>query len=1096
MIPNPEQTTRLDAPLKKWLPANYETLLVVLILIAAVVSRFYDLGARAMSHDEINHVVPTYSLYTGRGYVFDPMSHGPLQFHLIALSYALFGDNDFTTRIPAALFGVGTIAVGLLLFRRYLGRAGALVAGLLLLISPFMLFYARYARNEIFIVMWAMLLIYSVLRYLERGETWTLYLFVIANALHFTDKATAYMFAGGIFIFLFFYFVDRVARRAWSARGLRAVFLSGLAAAIVLLSAALLIYLKAKDAASAAALLKGLVEPEPLSTAVLVVVGALAVFGLTGLVASAVSAVRGLGWGGLRSERALDLLMLLGTLILPLLTAIPIKLVVNPLLEKLGKPAVDLFGFSFISAGWIGLFVLLLLAAGAALGLWWFGKKWLFLAAVFYLPTVLLYTTFFTNPSGLPSGFVGLLTYWLEQHGEGRGGQPYFYYALVEVPMYEYLPALGTLAAALAASFGRLWRSEPGKPFQPVATLEGSEQPVPIAALTVYWSLFSLAIFTYAGERMPWLTIHIALPMILATAWVTGWLIETRPWVRLAGWDWRQYTRAGMLALFLLLALATGRTAFKAAYVNYDYPFEYMVYAHGTPDPKALYEQIEEISYRTTGTTDLVVAYDNWVRYPYWWYLRRYSNKMDFDTNPSRDARRALIIAIGTQNEVKLAPVVQENYVKMDGMRLWWQNQDYWSLKWDTIASERRSDLAAKYAALGQEVPEMNVFGYLKFAWRHIEPFFTDRATQRAVWQIWFNRDFRQWGELRGTPNSYTLRDWGVAERMKIYIRKDLTAVLWPYGAEAVTLPEPVDPYAAITLPATPDRIFGAPGSGPGYFLAPRQIAVAPDGSLYIADSLNHRIQHIALDGEVLQVWGRYASVAAGAAPGGTFNEPWGVAVGPDGSVYVADTWNYRIQKFTSDGRFVTMWASYPSNGVEVGFYGPRGLAVDPRGRVFVADTGNKKIVVFDATGAYLTEIGLPGMLLGQFNEPAAIALDDFGNLYVTDTWNQRLQVFAPDASGLVYTPLAAWPVQGWYGQAPENKPFVAVGRGGSVFVTDPELCRLIEFSPAGDPVHVWDGCSAGAYQLPSGIASDGAGGLWVSDAANGTLVHLVLNEP
>ena len=122
-----------------------------------------------------------------------------------------------------------------------------------------------------------------------------------------------------------------------------------------------------------------------------------------------------------------------------------------------------------------------------------------------------------------------------------------------------------------------------------------------MAALLVFWSVSSLALFTYAGEKMPWLTIHIAMPMILAAAWGFGWMIESVPWGRLAAWGVRNYVRVAVLAFFGLLALVTARTAFKAAYINYDYPFEYLVYAHGTPYPKALFNQIEELSLRTTG---------------------------------------------------------------------------------------------------------------------------------------------------------------------------------------------------------------------------------------------------------------------------------------------------------------------------------------------------------------------------------------------------------------------------------------------------------------------------------------------------------------
>ena len=678
------------------------------------------------------------------------------------------------------------------------------------------------------------------------------------------------------------------------------------------------------------------------------------------------------------------------------------------------------------------------------------------------------------------------------------GGQPLYYYALLLIPVYEFLPALGTLAATWIASRKKLWQSQSGQPFSralPGMVSEESESqpPVPVAALLVYWSVFSLAIFTYAGEKMPWLTIHLALPMILAAAWALGWMIETIPWGRLAAWGKRNYVHAAALAFFCLLGLITGRTAFKAAYINYDYPFEFLVYAHAAPYPEALYTQIEELSLRTTGGTDMVVAYDNFVRYPYWWYMRRYTGKIDFDLNPTREVRNALVIAVGDDKISKLEPVVRDNYFESNYMRLWWPTMDYWSLKWSAIASERSAALISSGTAETEPAP-MNVFSYLEYAWPHIRPFFTDPAVRKAIWQIWFNRDYTGWAALRGS-DAYTLTNWGTAERMRFYIRKDIASKLWPYGTTAQPIAQPSDPYAGITTTVTPDRLLGQPGEAAGQFQAPRAIALAPDGSLYVADSLNNRIQHLSPDGTVLQVWGTRADAAQGSAPGGTFNEPWGVAVAPDGSVYVADTWNYRIQKFTSDGQFLLMWGTGPALGQDQ-FYGPRGLAVDSQGRLFVADTGNKRIVIYDPDGNYLSEFGLPGMSLGQLDEPVDIAVDPSGIVYVTDTWNQRVQVFVPDDAELVYTASAEWLVEGWYGNGLENKPFITVDADGIVSVTDPEQCRVISLNSDGKPVHVWDGCAAGAFQLPIGIVSDGSGGLWVTDAASGRLVHFKTQSP
>src|SRR5512141_3064442 len=173
----------LEKPLSSFFPKlSVETLLVAAILLAAVFTRFINVDARVMSHDETNHVVPAYSLYKGLGYAYDPVTHGPLQFHLLALSYFLMGDSDFSARVPAVLFSIATVAMALFGFRRYLGRSGAIIAGVLMLISPYMLFYGRYTRNEAFGGLWTVLMLFGALRYLEKGEKSTLYFLTVVMA--------------------------------------------------------------------------------------------------------------------------------------------------------------------------------------------------------------------------------------------------------------------------------------------------------------------------------------------------------------------------------------------------------------------------------------------------------------------------------------------------------------------------------------------------------------------------------------------------------------------------------------------------------------------------------------------------------------------------------------------------------------------------------------------------------------------------------------------------------------------------------------------------------------------------------------------------
>lgn len=1057
VLSNEENQSLLDMPLNKRIPWNLETLLVIIIIAVTLVSRFYDLGARVMSHDEVNHVIPSYDFYQGLGYRYDPLSHGPLQFHLITLSYFIFGDGDFSSRIPAAVFSVATVVIALLAFRRYLGKIGALAAGVMFMISPYMLFYGRYQRNEAFIVVWGMLTIYAILRYLEKGETWVLFLFTAINAFHFIDKATSYIFAAQQLIFLAAYFFDRLTRKEWSSIKLRQTFILAVAGMIILLASAAGLYLALK--------------PESIN-----LIGLLAALGILGLIAgvfAGVVVVKGIGWAGVRSERTFDLLMLLGTLILPLLAALPITLAgLNPL--DYTTPAI-------IRAA-IVIGVLTLIAIG--LGIWWGKKQWLLHAFLFYSIFAVLYSTFFTNPQGIAVGFMGALGYWMEQQGVNRGGQPFYYYALFQIPLYEFLPAFGMLIALVVAWGKGLWQAVPSLPFVSGSAKGPDEQPVPTLALIIFWFISSLLAFSYAGEKMPWLTIHIAMPLILSAGWAVGWLFQWGKGLEFQAWGWRQTLRTITLGLLLILAVLTVRTSFRAAYTYYDYPLEYLVYAHAADGPKILLSEIERISQRTTGGLDIVVAYDNNVRYPYWWYMRHYPNRIDFATEPSRDLQRAAVIVVSEENYGKIASVVRDNYIQFDFMRMWWPNQDYWSLKWDNIESERNAEV-------GLDASPMSAGEYLVRVWGHISPFFTDAKVRSAIWQIWFNRDYTEYALLKNSK-AFTLENWNTTSRMRAYIRKDVASLVWGFQTSNTEV-SVSDPYEAIKQQINPDQVIGQTGSEPVQFQAPRSIALAADGSIYVADSRNNRIQHISANGVLIDSWGSYGDIAQGNAPGGSFNEPWGVAVAPNGNVYVVDTWNYRVQKFSADGKFLSMWGSNGFAESPVAFYGPRGVAVAPNGNVFVVDTGNKRIVVYDAQDNYITQFGVSGMDNGQLDEPVGIALDDQGLVYITDTWNSRIQVFSPDSTGLVYNSVNTWDVNAWYGQSLENKPFIAVDKNQNIFISDPEGCRVIEFTSAGTPVRTWGDCgfAQNQFSLPVGLAVDKSGGLWVSDAGeNNRLLH------
>jgi predicted membrane-bound mannosyltransferase/DNA-binding beta-propeller fold protein YncE len=1147
------------------------TLLVALIIALAIISRFALLGERVMSHDEINHVVPSYELSQGKGYVHSPITHGPFQFHIVALTYFLFGDNDTTSRIPAALFSVASVLFVLIAFPRYLGRSGALIAGALFTISPFMMFYGRYTRNEAFIELIGVVLLYGLLRYLEKGDALGMTLVTLATGMHFIVKETAFIYTAQALIFLFLVFLIEVRGAMQGRPGIYNRFLTFMAVALlaIILTLGIGIIKARQEKAAMANPVPTANQPEqteasagptsyeanPLLVPELIVIAIAGISGLAGIWTIS----KGMGWDAIKQLRSFSLLLLIGTLIFPMLSPFPVRM--------LGWDPLDYSSTASILR--TGAFVLLFLCIATAIGLWWNPVLWRKNAFIFYAMFTVFYTTFFTNPNGLLTGMVGSLGYWLSQQSFERGTQPLYYYALIQMPVYEFLACFGTLLAAYFGirnhcmytypnvspalssireqihpnTFGveadgvrsSEWNhtDDPSREFsnvQPIAetaVCNSISRPVPVLALLLFWSLTSLVAYSLAGERMPWLTVHIALPCLLASGWGLGYLIDTTHWCRI----WRMeslltilllpvfvaglsnlfrtlsgdigpfqgnsleqlqvtsrfllsvatiaVTTAGLtyllrhwltndvLRLFTTLlvvvfAVLTARAAYRASFIYYDYAYEYLVYAHAAPAPKEALQLVETISHQTVGEKALRIAYGGDALYPYWWYLRDYPNSHYFGTEPTRELRDTPVIIAGDDLFEKMTPIVRDDYIQFDYMRLWWPNENYMNLTWERV-------------------------------WEVI----TNPQMRSAIWQIWLNRDYRSYATLTGQTTQFAPETWHPSERMRLYIRKDTAAKTWSISvALAAIETKQVDPYEKQMADFQPLHVIGSAGTQPGQFQSPRGIKIASDGSMYIADSRNHRIQHLAPDGSVLAVWGSFADVSQGEAPGGTFNEPWDVAIGNDGSIYVADTWNHRIQKFTASGSFLKTWGYFGQGEQPDAFWGPRGLAVDAQGRVFVVDTGNKRVVVFDAGGSYITQFGSAGFGPGQLDEPVGISIDPQGNVYVTDTWNQRVQVFSPtNAKTNEFLFSHMWDVDGWVGQSLENKPYIAFHPvTGTVLITDPEGPRVLEFSNTGVFHRGWGTLTTNTNDRPeliNGIAVDHTGAIWITDAVNCMIYQL-----
>jgi uncharacterized protein (TIGR03663 family) len=1001
LAPEPQKDSFLKRPISSWLHLNGWMLVAALILAAAVVTRLWDLGSRSYNHDEAIHAWESWKLYTGQGYIHNPTYHGPFLYHATAFIYFLFGHNDYTGRLAAALFGIATVGL-ILCLRRWLGSKGALVAAGLAVISPSLMYYGRFVRHDAFSVVFTLVMLLGILNYLEKREDKYLYLVVLGQALYFSNMETAF-----IQTFVFWTFLAGLFLYQWLARPSRP-------------------------------------------------------------------------W---REIPAFDLIMVMGALVLPLASPLGIKVAGAVLKDPQFNPvAYEVPNLVRSGIVWAIFFV-----GSMAAGLWWDRKRWLVSAGLFYAIYIVLFTAFFTNGQGLATGQVGSLGYWLSQQGERRGGQPWFYY-LVVLPLYEYLPLLfGLLGGAYYLLRHRNRAAAEGNPEARTASR------APLVPLLMWWATLNLVIFSWGGEKMPWLLVHLTLPLVLLAGWFADRLLDA-DWrsllARGAGWvglllpltavaivgtlsaqpfkgttmasldatmtwlagfalllivglplahyasetGWRGSARVAGITLFAFLALFTVHNSLMAVFINGDVAVETLTYAQASPDEPRVMRELEQMSRRLTGgEKDLKIEYDDDSSWPFVWYFRDWPNAHFYGNSPSGPLDAAVVI-VGPANEAAVKPFLGDRYYRRQYRLIWWPIEDYKGLTPQRV-------------------------------WQNL----TNPETRQSLWNIIMYRKY-----------DAPLSGWPLLNTFAMYVRKDVAAQLWDYGPEVAVLPaeQGEDPYVTRYQSLTAARSLGA---GPGQLTSPKGLALDGAGRIYVADDQSHQIQVFDANGALLTQWG-----SRGGGPG-QFEQPWDVAVGPGGEVYVADTWNHRIQKFDQSGEFLAEWGAFGetqgrAKEAQNVFYGPRGIAVDSEGNVWVTDTGNKRVIKFDPGGNILGQYGGSGAGDGQFQEPVGIAIDSEGHIYVADTWNRRVQVFDSD-----FHYLRQWPVEGWLGQSAANKPYLAVDGDGNVYVTDPEAYRVIEFDGQGEVLALWGkrGGDMASFDMPLGVAVSSQGEILVSDSGN-----------
>ena len=712
-----------------WLELGFLALVVL-----ALGMRLWELDGRVMHYDEAIHLHYSWRLANLETFIHSPWMHGPFQIELAALFMRILGDTDFTARLAYVIFGAALVGLPYFL-RDFMGRSGAFFTAVMLTLSPALLYFSRFGRNDILMAFWAVALLILLWRYIQRSENRFLYLASAVLAFMFATKETAYIITlilGGLAFLLAL--PDLVP---WLFRRVRLSQMTGAAGFFILLFT-----LTLPQWSALAGLLQGLfrdltlVNPSDVSIGL---VGAphwgepfvgLPIYSAPWPVHLAVAAIflgsytwlswsKGLSRADLVSRIAvpaaiaaatflvlfrpishalgedrpwvlIDLpiagaLFLLALFLMvqrryPLRVSVPL-LVVPPLLVSLYAvlftPLVKVeelihsllpdgiqvdtttngIPVNFLVAGAI---LAAALSVSLYLGLLWKARVWLGCAAIYYFVWLTLYTTVYTNWGGMFSGVWQGMGYWIAQQDVARGNQPWYYY-LVGLSVYELLPLV-------FAILGAIYYLRKGDIF---------------GLALILWSGLTLLAYTLASEKMPWLLVGVVLPLIFLAGKYLGdladrltWrqVLRSRPgalliliplllvgivyllriylnpeaafappeWFVMAGLILLAVTAAylvrlaqpgpgmalvGLGSAALLLALGTWG-AFRASYTYDDTNTEILVYAQGSADVRAAFNELDQqVFQQDTGPDPVRVDYELW--YPMQWYVRQQQEEGD-----------------------------------------------------------------------------------------------------------------------------------------------------------------------------------------------------------------------------------------------------------------------------------------------------------------------------------------------------------------------------------------------------------------------------------------------------------------------------------
>ncbi|HET7485276.1 MAG TPA: 6-bladed beta-propeller [Solirubrobacterales bacterium] len=279
---------------------------------------------------------------------------------------------------------------------------------------------------------------------------------------------------------------------------------------------------------------------------------------------------------------------------------------------------------------------------------------------------------------------------------------------------------------------------------------------------------------------------------------------------------------------------------------------------------------------------------------------------------------------------------------------------------------------------------------------------------------------------------------------------------------------------------------YGGESSGSGKLSRPGGVAIDPEGNVWVADAGHSRVQEFNSEGEFLGQFG------AGGASDGLFSSPHGIAIDSKGNLWVTDSVSSRVQEFNSKGEFIRKFGSYGTGNGK--FNALQGIAVDPEGHVWAVNSAalKSRVQEFSSEGAYMSQFGTSGSADGQLKEPQGIATDAKGNLWIADTGNNRIEEF--NSKGEFIRKFGS--VGSGNGQL-KSPSALAFDPEGNAWVTDAGNNRIEEFSSEGVYLSQLGtaGNNSGQFSEPQGIATDSKGNLWIADTGNDRVQESTVSE-